>query len=95
MLIVGITFAFGIGGNPGFNIHDFFAGLSTEFIGWMLGVTVFQFYYDAKLSARRGEQKNAAPCIADELLKCKNLLDSGAITEEEYGVLKGKLLAKE
>mgnify|MGYP002508039435 CR=1 FL=1 len=30
--------------------------------------------------------------VADELLKFKSLLDSGAITEDEYNVQKNKLL---
>lgn len=34
----------------------------------------------------------AAPCSADELLKFKQLLDMGAITEAEYNAKKSQLL---
>ena len=32
--------------------------------------------------------KKAEPSVADELLKYKNLLDAGAITQEEYEQIK-------
>lgn len=37
-------------------------------------------------------QSAAAPSLTDELLKYKQLLDAGAITEAEYAALKSKLL---
>lgn len=37
-------------------------------------------------------QPAAAPSLTDELLKYKQLLDAGAITEAEYAALKSKLL---
>lgn len=36
--------------------------------------------------------KKAEPSVADELLKYKNLLDAGAITQEEYEEKKKELL---
>ncbi len=40
------------------------------------------------------EQVQAVPSgsVADELLKFKNLLDAGAITEDEYNAQKSRLL---
>ncbi|MDL2287956.1 SHOCT domain-containing protein [Oscillospiraceae bacterium OttesenSCG-928-F05] len=61
----------------------------------MLAVTVFQYYYDEKLSARKNAKNvsvDAPPSTADEILKFKNLLDSGAITQEEYEKSKKRLL---
>lgn len=95
-IIVGATFSFGIFKNPSFNIHDFFAGLSSEFIGWILAVTLFQYYFDAKMAAKKKttDQNDNTLSVADEILKFKSLLDEEIITAEEFEDSKNKLLAK-
>ncbi len=95
-IIAGTTFSFGIFKNPNFNINDFCANLSSEFIGWVLAVTVFQYYVDEKIAARKGPQKKAdnSLSVADEILKFKNLLDNGVITQEEFEKGKECLFAK-
>lgn len=48
---------------------------------------------DAKAAdAPQPASQSAAPSLTDELLKYKQLLDAGAITEAEYAALKAKLL---
>lgn len=94
-VIVGVTFSIGIVNNPTFNIYDFCAGLSSEFIGWILAVTIFQYYYDEKMKARKAHTITENPLsAADEIRKLKSLLDDGAITQEEFDSYKKKLLAK-
>lgn len=93
-IIVGVTFSYGIFRNPTFNIHEFCANLSSEFIGWILAVTIFQYYFDAKMAAKNTSQNstNAPVSTADEIVKFKNLLDLGVITQEEFEHSKKRLL---
>lgn len=95
-VIVGVTFSLGIYKNPSFNINDFCNSLSSEFIGWILAVTVFQYYYDEKMAARKSSQKknDDSFSVADEILKFKSLMDSGVITQEEFEAGKKKLLTE-
>ena len=95
MCLMSFAFIFGIFSNPNFSINDFCANLSSEFIGWALAVTLFQYYYDAKLAFRvKPKDDDNSSSITDEILKFKGLLDSGAITQEEYESCKNHLLAK-
>jgi len=95
-IIAGVTFSFGIFNNPTFNINDFCANLSSEFIGWILAVTIFQYYLDEKMAAKKDSQRRVdnSLSVADEILKFKNLLDNGVITQEEFENSKTRLLTK-
>lgn len=95
MVIVGVSFSFGIFKNPTFNINEFCANLSSEFIGWILAVTIFQYYYDEKMAARKSHKgASSSNSIADEILKLKSLLDRDVITQEEFDKIKARLLTK-
>lgn len=94
-VITGVTFSIGIVNNPAFNIHDFCAGLSSEFIGWILAVTVFQYYLEEKLAVRKKKNDDDhSISLADEILKLKSLLDNGMLTPEEFTHCKNRLLQK-
>lgn len=91
-IIVGVTFYFGITVNPARNINDFCANLSSEFIGWILAVTIFQYYFDVKMAAKNKKQQDKNPSsVASEILKLKSLLDDGAITQSEFEKFKNRL----
>jgi len=95
MLITGVTFSLGITTNPTFNINDFFANLSSEIIGWILAVTIFQYYYNVKMEAKNSKKEvGNSLSIADEILKLKNLLDNGVITQEEFENAKNQFFKK-
>ncbi len=92
-VVVGGAFSLGIFNNPTFNINEFCANLSSEFIGWILAVTIFQYYVDEKLALRKAPQNKAGSSlsIADEIQKLKTLLDSGAITQDEFEKAKARI----
>lgn len=95
-VIVGITFSIGIFANPDFQLNEFCINLSSEFIGWVLAVTLFQYYYDTRIALRKSadnKESNSSASFADEILKLKKLLDDEVITKEEFDTLKKKLLA--
>ncbi len=97
-VIVAFTYVVGIFNNPNFNIHDFCANLSSEFIGWILAVTIFQYYFDEKMAARRASHPKNAPTagqesLADEIVKLKSLLDCGALTQAEFENAKSRLFS--
>ena len=46
-----------------------------------------------KNNAKKAIESNDSNLIADELIKLKNLLDSGVLTEEEFNKQKEKLLS--
>lgn len=102
-IIVGLAWCFGFGfatyeaiKKRGYNKSTaqswFFVGFFFGIIGLLLTVTkpdlTAQKMYSENLQTNNTEPKSKA----DELKKFKELLDSGAITEEEYNQQKKKLL---
>ncbi len=92
-IILSLSFSIGIFSNPNFTISEFFFGLSIEFIGWVVGISVFQSYYELRLKEKKKNQQSSS--FSDELLALKKLMQEGILTEEEFQQAKKKLLQLE
>ncbi len=92
-----LSFNIGIFNNPNFSLTDFFLGLSIEFIGWIIGVSLFQPYSELRIAmANESERKSKSTTIqsvADEISKLKTLQEENIITEKEFETAKTSLLS--
>lgn len=90
-----LSFNVGIFNNPNFSLADFFLGLSIEFIGWIVAISLFQPYYELRIA--KESEKNAKDIkklsVADEIGKLKVLQKEKAITKREFETAKATLLA--
>ena len=65
------------------------------FFGWMLFIVAIGAVFvlpDKNAQAQKADQPPSVQTVADELLKFKELLDAGVITEEEFKAKKEQLM---
>ncbi len=93
--ILSLSFNIGIFNNPNFSLTEFFLGLSIEFIGWIVVISLFQPYYELRIA--KESEKNAKDIkklsVADEISKLKTLQEENIITEKEFETAKTSLLS--